>query len=76
MLTDRHSFWAPLLTIAVAAAGLVLLERSILLIQGGSFVRLAGLLLILYGAVLAWWRFEAAALALHARVAQIVRRVR
>jgi hypothetical protein len=74
MQTARYAFGTILLAAVTIAVGLVLFERSIVSAQNGSFVRLAALLLLIYGAILLWWRVEAAAPALQARITRVVRR--
>jgi len=76
MRTFRHTFHWTIVGFASLAVGLLLLARSGGLGQSGTFLRLAALLLIIYGVIVIWWRVEAAAPAVQAGVARMVRRAR
>jgi hypothetical protein len=69
MQTLRHAFNGAMVALASVATGLVLLAAS-------TTVHLAGLMLIVYGVILLWWRVEAAVPMMQVYVARIAHRVR
>jgi len=69
MQTFRHAFSWMIVALASVAVGLVLSAAH-------TTFHLAGLMLIVYGVVLIWWRVEATVPALQAQVARIAHRVR
>jgi sulfite exporter TauE/SafE len=69
MQTLRHAFNWTIVALVSIAVGLILLSAQV------TF-HLAGLMLIFYGVVLLWWRFEATVPVVQAQVTRIAHRVR
>lgn len=70
MLTDRLGLFQSLLALAAAAIGLVALSYGVGLARG-SLLDLAGLLLLLYAAIVARWRLRVAARPLRLRLLRL-----
>ena len=69
MQTRRHTFSWTIVALVAMALGSVLLSAQ-------ATFHTAGLMLMLYGVVLLWWRVEAAMPIVQARVARIAHQVR
>jgi hypothetical protein len=74
MYMDRRHIWALVLALVSIAAGLTLLAQGSGLIVRGTFIQLPGLLLVVYGLVVAWWHTKRAISVFEVQTARAVHR--